>query len=545
MIITVPALDKAPWPTLGPQVCEWIEQNLCFGPGDLLGEPARIDDETRGLIYRMYEVYPRKHERAGRRRFNRCCVSIRKGSAKTEKAAWIAIAELHPEAPVRCKGWARFGEPVGRGVVDPYIPLMAYTEEQSDELAYSAVRKIIERSDIADAFDVGLERVMRIGGDGKLEAVASAPDARDGARTTHQIFDETHRLKSPRQRAAHQTMLANLQKRFIADPWSLEITTAPAPGENSVAESTMDYAKAIAEGRASDVKMFFFHRQADDGHNLTDREDVKAAVLEASGPLASWSNIDGIVEQWFDPTLDRAYLERVWLNRPSQSADKAFDIVRWRSLGVAGKRVPRGALIALGFDGARYRDSVGLVGTDLETGFQWCLGLWERPFDVEEWEAPEGDVNEAVAAAFTEWRVARFYCDPPYWESSVALWAQLYGKEVAVAWPTYRGRKMAVAVRTFANAVTDGSLTHDGGEEYSRHIANAFKKTEPFRDDEDKPFWTLRKERPDSPNKIDLCMAGILSWEARRDAMTSGAGRKTSSVYDKRGVRELPTLFGG
>jgi hypothetical protein len=70
-----------------------------FGPGDLRGQPAKLDDEKRGLIYRMYEVFPKGHAQAGRRRFKRVAVSLRKGSAKTELAAWIAICELHPGRP--------------------------------------------------------------------------------------------------------------------------------------------------------------------------------------------------------------------------------------------------------------------------------------------------------------------------------------------------------------------------------------------------------------------------------------------------------------
>src|SRR5512139_2376306 len=96
----VPSLDKVPWPTLGPQICAFIEENLVFGPGDLRGLPAQLDAEKRALIYRMYEVYPRGHELEGRRRFKRVAISLRKGSAKTELMAWIAACELHPDGPV-------------------------------------------------------------------------------------------------------------------------------------------------------------------------------------------------------------------------------------------------------------------------------------------------------------------------------------------------------------------------------------------------------------------------------------------------------------
>jgi hypothetical protein len=116
----LPAPDAEPWPTLGPDVCAFIENNLCHGPGDLLGEVVELNDEQRGWIYRMYEVVPEKLERrkhrvivnepnpdAGKRRFQRCALSLRKGSSKTEFAAWIAAAELHPDGPVRCAGSRR------------------------------------------------------------------------------------------------------------------------------------------------------------------------------------------------------------------------------------------------------------------------------------------------------------------------------------------------------------------------------------------------------------------------------------------------------
>ncbi len=267
MILTVPQ-DDALYPTLGAGVCEFIESNLVFGPGDLRGQPARLDDEKRGLIYRMYEVYPRKHEQAGRRRFKRCAISVRKGSAKTELAAWIAAVELHPDGPVRCVGWKR-NTPIGGPVTDPYIPLVAYTEEQSEDLAYGALRVILEMSTVSDDFDIGLERILRKKGGGKAVALASAPDARDGARTTFQHFDETHRFTLPRLVRAHQAMSANIPKRRLADAWSLETTTAPEPGTGSVAEATMEYARAVVAGTVVDSRLFFFHREAGPSHDLT------------------------------------------------------------------------------------------------------------------------------------------------------------------------------------------------------------------------------------------------------------------------------------
>ena len=536
MLVLVPAIEDKPWPTLGPQVCDFIEDYLTFGPGDLRGEPARLDAEKRGLLYRMYEVFPPGHPQAGRRRFTRVAISLRKGSAKTEFAAWIAACELHPSGPVRCEGFDANGHPVGRGVTDPYIPMVAYTEEQSEELAYGALRVILAYSTLADDFDIGIERIMRVGGDGKAVALATAPDARDGARTTFQVFDETHRLTLPRLKQAHRTMLANTPKRKIANAWSLEITTAPSPGEGSVAEDTMDYARQVAGGKILDSRLFFFHRQASDEHDLATPEGIRAAVIEASGPVARWSDIDGIVEQWRDPTADRTYLERVWLNRLVQSSERAFDAERWRALAKPDEIIPDGELITLGFDGARYRDSTAIVGTHVTTGHQWLIGLWENPQNRQEWEVPAEEVNEAIAEAFARWEVWRLYADPPYWETYVAQWAGEFGEKRVLEWWTNRRKQMAYAIRAFSNAMAAGELSHDGSPALSRHIGNACRNVLNMRDDEGRRLWVMQKERSDSPHKIDAAMAACLAWEARCDALASGVGKRQRSVYEDRGL---------
>ncbi len=536
-VLTVPPFDeKSAWPTLGPQVCDFIESFLVFGPGDLRGQPAIIDDEKRALIYRMYEVFPCSHPQAGRRRFKRVGISLRKGTAKTELAAWLAAVELHPEGPVRCDGFDANGQPIGVGVRDPYIPMVAYTEEQSDELAYSALRAILEYSVLAGDFDIGLERIMRAGGDGKAVSLSTSPDARDGARTTFQVFDETHRFTTPRLRAAHKTMLANIPKRRLADAWSLEITTAPAPGENSVAEDTMDYARQVAGGAIEDSRLFFFHRQASDDHDLSAPEGVRAAVVEASGPAAAWSDIDGICEQWADPTSDKSYLERVWLNRLVRGSERAFDVERWKALVDLDYRPQPKALITIGFDGGRWHDSTAIIGTEIVTGFQWLIGLWEQPENIEGWETPADEVDQAMAGAFDEYEVWRAYCDPPYWETAVAEWAGRYGEKRVLEWWTNRPKQVAYAIKSFSTAIAGGELLHDGNEHFRRHVGNAVRKYLKLRDEDGQPLWTIYKERPDSPHKIDAAMAAILSWEARSDALAAGVALVKSSVYEQRGL---------
>lgn len=543
-VLMWPEPDAVPWPTLGPHVCQFIEEYLVHGPGDLFGRPVRLNDEQRGWIYRMYELEPplvtvrkggrrsrSKNPRAGHRRFERCVLSLRKGSSKTELAAWIAACELHPDGPVRCAGFeTRRGmpdQPTVMGVRDPYIPMISYTEEQTAELAYGALRRILAECPLADDFDIGLERIMRKRGDGKAEAVSASPSARDGARTTWMHADETHRFTLDHLRRAWSVMLANLAKRPMADPWALETTTAPEPGGGSVGETTMNYALRLVAEKKTTARMFFYHREAAGHHDLSTDAGLKAAILEASGPyIAKWTDPERIARRFRDEDADPAYAERVWLNRCVQASAKAFDPRLWAELVRPGYVPAGGSPIALGFDGSRYLDATGLVATELETGHQWVLGCWERPETAAAWEVAVEEVDGMVADAFERWQVVRMYCDPPKWESWVATWAGRYGDKKVVEWWTNRRKPMAYAIRSYLGAIQAGELSHDGDPVFARHIGNACRADTNLMDEEEKPLWILRKERPDSPHKIDLAMAGILSWEARRDAITAGEGQR-------------------
>ena len=520
-------------PTLGPLVCQFIEQNLVFGPGDLRGMPVVLSDELKALIARMYEVFPPGHLQAGRRCFKRVGLSLPKGTGKTELAAWIAACELHPEAPVRCIGFNEDGRPIGGPVTDPYIPMVSYTEEQTEELAYGTLRVVLSEGPLARDFQIGLERIIRLRGDGVAVPLSAAPNARDGARTSFQIADETHWFTLDRLKAAHQTMLSNIPKRRIADAWSLEVTTAPEPGAGSVAENTMDYAQAVDQGKIKDSRLFFFHRQASDDHDLETENGARAAVIEASGPSKAWRDIEGIVELWRDPTTDRAYWERVWTNRMVQSSQKAFSIPQWDACVNREFKVQDGATIVLGFDGARYNDATSIVATDVESGYQWLMGLWECPTGNAgvDWECPSDDVDSVIDQAFERYDVWRLYADPYWWETNLSIWASKYGPRKVIEWRTNRHRPMAFAIQAYLTAIRSGQVKHDGNDALRSHLANACVSKldggRTVRDDEGQKLFTIRKDRSNSPRKIDAAMAAILSWSARSDALAHGATTPT------------------
>lgn len=541
-VLVVPSLDEQPWPTLGPEICDLIEERCIHGPGDLRGMPARIDDEKRGIISRAYQVYPHGHPRAGRRRFKRVAGFLRKGVAKSELAAWIGFAELHPEGPVRCDGFRQvegLWVPVGRPVVDPYMPMIAVTEDQTEELAYGALLTMCQEGPDADLFDAGLENITRIGGDGKAEAVATSPDSTDGKRTTWQHLDESHRLRSKRQKESVQTMRNNLPKRVLADAWELETSTIYVEGQGSVAEDTHKYALGVASGKVKDPQLFVYYRWASSppDENLDDPEQCKAAVREASGPaVAQWPHFEEQVETIAAmrnlPDTDKNYWEQVWLNRPVSSEKHAFDVARWKELARPEFVVPLGDPIVAGFDGARWRDACAIVGTHIETGFQWPLYLWEKPEDAKpgEWEVTDEQVDGAFQEMFAQYSVFWVYADPPRFEANLATYAgaKWAGPTRIVEWYTNRPMQIGKAMRAYKTAMTTGAVTQSGNARFEAHIGNARKGDLNILDDDEQrtPLWTIYKDQPASTKYIDLAMAGCLSWRARLDALIKGGWQK-------------------
>lgn len=535
----VPKPDPIPFPTLGPAICDLIEERAVFGPGSLKGEPAKLDKEKRAIIYKAYELYPQGHELAGKRRFRRVRICLRKGTAKTELLGWIGFVELHPEGPVRFDGWDADGNPVGRPVRDPYIPMLAYTVEQVEELAYNVLYTVCTDGPDADLFDSQLSKIVRLDArgraDGKAVPLANSPNARDGARTTFQAFDETHRLTLPSHIEAYNTMEANLPKRPLDEPWSMGITTAGVPGQNSVAELDKQEAEDIASGKIEEPELFYMHRQASAQHDLKTYEGRVAAITEASGPeVAKWSDIRGIAKQWDRPNADPSYLERVWCNRWTQAANHAFDFKKWRDeLGDSGATIPAGAQVSVGFDGSRWDDSTALIVTELATGLQVVGGYW-LPADLQDGEVDPREVDEAVDEINKRYKLTRLYGDPAQgWDERLAQWAGKYGpKKIIQFYTDSRNlRRTASMCRAYATAIRSGEVRHDGNDDFAQHIGNSQKRDIKMTDEDGTPLWIMQKEKHKSPKKIDLAMAGGLSWQARLDSIAAGLVRQNSNVW--------------
>lgn len=457
----------------------------------------------------------------------------------TELMAIIALLELHPDAPIRFNGYdpdAEGGLAPGRSVMSPFIPLLAPTLEQLKDLAYGAAMEIVKDIDDAALFDPNKERIMINGeGESKIIPVAASAGRLDGQKPTFQGIDESHRMVEDRHIAAVTTIENNLRKRFADDPWQLSTTTAGDPGEPSMALREFQYGMKIAEGKIKDPTTFFYHRATSDENAKFDTmENRIKALKEASGPeAAKFRDLFSVAKEWDDENADHSYLERVWCNRWVQSSTSAFDTKKFRELGDESLKITPGSTIVLGFDGAISDDSTALVATEVETGIQNLVGIWEKPEDATRWQVPVGEVNAVMEDMFEFYNVLKLYADPPYWQESISKWAGRWEKRV-VEWPTRNETHIYYALRAYSEAINLGEVGHDNNQALIDHIAASGKNLLNRYDDEGKQKYRLAKRQRDK--KIDAAMAAVLSWQARLDALSEGA-QEEEERYAPRRIR--------
>lgn len=471
----------------------------------------------------------------GRRRFQFVNISLPKGSTKTELEALISLVELHPDAPVRFNGYdpnAEGGMAPGRAVLSPFIPMLAPTKKQLDDLAYGAAYAIAKDIDPdGQIFDVNLERIMLVGeSESKILPVAASDSSLDGGKPTFQAIDESHHLHEDRHLRAYRTMVNNLPKRRQDDPWQMTCTTAGDPTEPSVAREQYKTGVQMAEGLIEEPNTFFYHRGTSDENAVFDTMGQRIRALkEASGEeVAKIRDLRSVAQMWDNEENDKSYLERVWCNRWVESSANAFDSRAFAELGDPGLTIAPGSTVTLGFDGAVTRDSTALVMTDVKTGVQILMGLWERPEKVEDWSVPISEVNATIEFCFESYDVFSLYYDPPYWQEAGAMWDERWPGKV-VEWPTRNLNRIYYAVRAYQEAIANGEIGHDGDSDFVRHITNAGRNEVNSTDEEGRKKFRLAKLA--DHRKYDAAIAAVLSWQARLDAIKKGA-RTTSEYID-------------
>lgn len=516
--------DDAPneRPTLGWLVYDWIISNIVIPDGDYRGDPFVPSEAQTDFLLNYYSLHADADQRIetdNRDRPNRAFVYPRGGllvqpqkAGKSPFAAAVALSEA--AGPVRFDGWDANGEPVGVSWATPLVVVTAQSEDQAANV-WDALLPMVELSPLAyDIPDTGITRINLPNG-GQILPVTASAKSRQGARATFIVQDEVQSWD--RVNKGHK--LADTQYRSLAGMGGrfLQICNAWDPAEETVAQQTWERGLGV------------YKMMADAGpgsiRNTRELDRMLRMVYRGSGHV----DLERIKEEVAQYVRDgaTANAERYFLNRVVPAEDHAFDVMRWRGLERSGYRPAKGATIVIGVDGARYRDSLAIVATEVDTGFQWPLIIMERPTDApDDYEHNFDDADGVLIEAMSYYDVWRVYIDPGSQYANITplmeRWQGRWGEKRIIEWQMNRPKAACFMIRNFASAIQTGDITHDGDPLFTAHIFNARRRLTTVLDDDGRPMHSIQKEHPQSPRKIDAAAAAALSWEARGDAMAKG-----------------------
>lgn len=497
--------------TLGWQVLEWTDRWLLQPDGPKAGEPWHFTPEQARFIVWWYATNP-----AGEFIYRYGMLRRMKGWGKDPLAAAICCVEF--VGPCRFTGF-RDGQPFAEANQAAWIQTAAVSKDQTRN-TMTLFPGMLSKDALQEyEIDLGKEIIYAHHGRCRIEAVTSSPRALEGGRPSFVVKNETHHWLTNNEGDQMSAVIArNLAK---GNSRALAISNAHAPGEGSDAERDYEAYRLGAEGMLYD--------SVEAGETDLADDDALTTAIEWCRGDSNWINVPRLIKEVRDPRTAPNDGRRFYLNQLAASEERAFSLEEWNALAKP-YAVAKGALIALGFDGSQTRDHTALIATEIETGYQWVAGYWE-PHEMANGELfiPVDAVKAAVEAAFEDYDVWRMYADPFRWREELAMWAGRYNKpghEAVVEWNTTMIRKMAYSFAAYRTAIRAGDLSHDGDERFAACIRNAHKTVHEFRDDEGERMWTIAKERPDSPLKIDAAIAGCLSWQARLDAVAAGATGK-------------------
>lgn len=507
--------------TLGFQVADWCEEYLAQPDGPDTGGPFRFTDEQLRFVARWYAV-----DDAGRFTYRRAQLRRAKGWGKSPVVAALGLAELG--GPVVFDGFDAQSEPVGKPHPSPWVQLAAVSEDQTVNTMALVLAMLREgtAADVMPGLDPGLTRIYTR--TGRLEPVTASAPSREGQRLTAAVMDETHLWVTAN--GGHR--LAATIRRNLAKMGgrSVETTNAPRPGDGSVAEMTLEYARKIEAGLVREQGLLLDSVEAPAEVDLRDTEALLAGLRLAYGD-STWVDLERIVAEIYDPGTDPADARRFYLNQMVAAEDAWVAPHEWDRMADASLVLADGERIALGFDGSRSDDSTALVACRVADGALFLLHLQESPADARKvgWEVDRELVDGAVRSAFDRYDVVAMYADLHPWESYIDAWQRDFRSQLLVRATDkdpiafdMRARTLLFtrAAESFAQGVADGVIPHDGNALLRQHVHNARRRPNRF-------GVGLGKEHRESARKVDAAVAAVLARAARTAVHAATGGSKT------------------
>lgn len=508
------------------------------------------------------------------------CITVEApdGQYLTGRSHWVthnspflsAIAAFEALGNCRFAGWDANGRPVGapwNAERKVEISLLAVSEDQTRN-AFEPMKEMMG-TDHLTAYYPGLEvmetRIL-LPFNGMIKPRTASAASFEGTPQVFTIADQT------------ETWLPNnggvelgaVAKRNMSktDGTLLEAPNAFVPGAGSFAELTWEaYQKAISGDSFRDSILYDTRDWGEP--DLDDPNSVIAGLEHAYGDSlrsahgchihtppcgvdgspypGGWVNINGVLDDVFDPATTLSDAARYFGNKPHAAADAFLDMSQlaaatFYDLEAAGIQPPSARdKIVLGFDGSWGRskgitDATAIVAMRVSDGLSWAVRIWEQPDTAEgrDWEPPRQEIDAVMRQTINSFDVVDGLFDPSGWETAAAEWENLISTRrverqqlstLTKAPPRYgsmmwRGNQLsavAAATQALRIAIIEKEVMITGSSDLSRHILNAVYR-------ETRAGKILYKESPSSARKIDAAYALMLAHQSRLRVLAKGTG---------------------
>ena len=495
--------------SLGWQVMDWAEANFKVPGGAFAGESLVFTGWQAMFLADWYAV-----DQRGRWEWDRGLVRAAKKFGKSPVGGIVIAAAF--AGPTVFDGWDAAGQPVGKTHPAPWCQVMAVSEDQTAN-TFSPARMMLRDSPLVDelGLDVGATMITFKGKrECLLEVVTASAVSREGQPTTDVVCDEMQSwTPSNGGKKLYRTARRN------TSPMGgrvLGLANAPEPGVQSVAEDIEMAAK-------TEPGCYVLGPQYQvDGTDLSSVEQVRAglAVVYRDSP---WVDQESVTKDAMTADQDAFEVQRFYFNWPVGAGSSLAAKPQ-----VSLDDLEEGAPVALGFQGSHSREAVALVAVHMVSGVGYLLGSWRRPVGHpkrDPWEAPHGQVVDAVNEAFARFTVARFAVNPSGWREEYAAWKAAWPKDdqkqdLVIKFNPSQPAVLDAAVEAAQTAFREGQLSVSGSPDDAVLAGEVQTCLVARRQSGANTLLSLAA--PADGGSIECARALVSAWAARLDAIAKG-----------------------
>jgi len=473
----VPSLSEF---SRGRDVSDFSETLLTASRGFKAGEPLVLTSWQRWLIDRLLETDPE----TGLLLRKRAVIGLPRKNGKSLLGTALALEHLiyGPE-----------GAQVYSAAADRPQARIVFGEAREQVMRNPALSKVIKV--YRDALEVPQK--------GSVYRALSADAMRaQGLGPSLVIADELHAWPSSPSNQRGDELWTALTEASGDRPESLAVAITTAGGNtDTLLGSLYEYGKRIAQGEVEDPAFGFWWWEAGQEDDPTDPEIWRRANPNLAEGLLDIGDFEASISA--AGSAGFAGFQRYRLNQWVRLAGEDFISPHFWAEALSDESIKPGATITAGFDGSVSGDATGLVAMDVNTGVMKVLAVFEPDPNDPDWVVSRDDVNAAIDKMFDTYQVRMLWCDPSFYEPDVLTWSQKWKRRVERIPPT--NHRIAPMAQQFIADLVAKDIGHDGDPTLQRHVLNAVA-TE---------AGSFRKEKRNSPRKIDLLACAVLANGAR------------------------------